>query len=384
MNVPVTTADALLTEIESRLPQERADRRILETAASRREVMHAWLRQQDLDGVLISRRDNFAWLTGGAYSNVLNDTEIGTGHLLLTPHDAYLLAYSMDAERLMTEQLIGQPYLPMMQEWHKGDPREQAFRLVGPRLAVDAPLEGAALCSTDILRLHGPLAPYELGRTRWLARRTALNLEALALWVRPGMREEEIGRQMAAVFGAQGIRLEVSIVGSDERLGRIWHATPSEKPVRQYLSMHAAAQRWGLHANVNRFVSFGPPPLPVQRAHRAAVCVQAQVLSTLKPGLPYTNILELQKNAYAELGYPGEWKKHFQGGPTGYFLGDERSRTDLCVELNSAFDWFQTVQGIQVEELSLLTADGLEVASIGAEWPTMMFNDIRLPDMWVF
>ena len=387
MNRNPVEADEQLAVLAKRLPANRTDARILAVAAERRERLRAWMAGQGLAGVLLSRRDNFAWLTGGGESHVLRGTEVGSGHLLVTPRQQYLIAYSMDAERLLDEQLPGQEYQPVVIRWYEGDPRAQALHLAGERLAADTPLPGAQLAAEEITRLHGPLAPFELDRCRWLARQTALNLEALAEWARPGLSEEAIGRQMAAAFAGQGIDLEVVIVGSDARLGRIWHATPSPKPVERYCSIHAAACRWGLHANVNRFVCFSPPPEAVRRAHAAAVTIQARVLASIQPELPYAAVLERQKAWYAELGYPEDWRRHFQGGPTGYFIGDDRSATDLRVEAGTAFDWFITVQGIQVEELSLLTGSGLEIASLGERWPRACIETaggpVVVPDLWV-
>lgn len=239
-------------------------------------------------------------------------------------------------------------------------------------MAADTTLPGAQERALEINRLHEPLTALELDR-----------------WVRPGMREDEIARQVRAVFALKGIDLDVVIVGSDERIRRFRHAMPSGKRLSQVALIHLAARRWGLHANVNRCICFGEPPEAVRKAHRAAMTLEAWVLEALKPGLPFAKILGYQKDWYRELGYPDEWELHFQGGPTGYMVGDPtRCLTDLRVVNNQAYDWFLTVEGVQVEELALLTAQGLEVASRGEDWPTVAIPGrqgiVEVPDMWVF
>jgi Xaa-Pro dipeptidase len=374
------------------LPEQMDDDWVRRDAAEKLRRLRLWLSQAGLAGVLLSRRDNFAWATAGGDSRVLNNSEAGFGHLLVTPERHYLLAHSMDAARLFEEQVPGQGYELVTLRWHQGDPRQHAQALAGGPLAADLPLEGAQLAnqqvSQQILHLHYPLTELELQRSRWLGHKTGTLLEQLALQVAPGMSEASIARRMQAAFMLEGIDLDVAIVGSDERIFRYRHPLPTRKPVSSYLLLHPAARRWGLHANVSRSVHFGPPPPQVERAYRAAATLEARLLSQLKPGLFFARILELQKEWYAQLGFPDEWEFHFQGGPTGYVVVDaERCRTGTGVQAGQAFDWFITVTGAKVEELSLLTGGGIEIASQAGGWPSMQFlteqGPFVVPALWV-
>jgi Xaa-Pro dipeptidase len=364
--------DEVLKRLEIELPHSQDDERVRRDAKGKINRLRAWMDEKQLDGVLVSRRDNFAWLTAGGDNHVLINTEFGVGHLLITRDKQYLLSFSMDGDRLLDEEIPGQGYQTVMQRWYQGDPRQNAFSLAGERLAADTVLAGAQDISAEISLLHGPLTELELQRCRWLGRQTGLLLEAIAHWIKPGMAESEIGRYIQATFAVNNIDVDVVIVGSDERLDRYRHPLPSAKPLKQYALIHPAARRWGLHANVNRCLSFGEPPERIRRAHLAAATIEGRVLAMLKPGLAFADILAQEKRWFAELGYPDEWELHFQGGPTGYIVGDPaRCFTDDRVITNQAFDWFITVNGIQVEELSLLTEQGFEVASLGKDWPTV-------------
>jgi len=380
--------DALLETWERDLPAGQDDPRVCENAEARRQLVRAWLVEHDLDSLLISRRDNFAWLTIGGDNHVLKNTELGAGHLLITRDRHYLLSYSMDNLRILEEEIPGQGYEPVYMHWYEGDPRQLAAALGGRRIAADTLFPGTQDMSIEIGRLHSPLTVLEFQRARWLGRQSALLLEAVAGWVRPGMLEVEIARAIRAVYALYGMELDVVLTGSDARLGKYWHALPSRKPVEKHFSMHPAARRWGLYANVNRAVCFGSPPEQLRRAYQAAPIIEGRVLGMLAPGLPYAEILEKQKSWYAELGYPEEWKGHFQGGLTGYQIGDPtRCFTGLNVECNQSFDWFITVQGIQVEELSILTAADLEIASLGERWPRLTISgevrQVAVPDLLV-
>lgn len=359
---------------------------LLVVAAARRQRLREYMQEQKLDGMLISRRDNFAWLTCSGANNVLRQTEIGSAYLLITSDKQYLLAYSMDCDRILEEQIPGQGFEPIVSKWHEGDPSLQAAKLVTGPLASDTPLHGAQL--VELSRMHGPLAQVELERCRWLGEQTAAVFEELVLEIHPGMTEESIARMLSAKLMLRGMDTEVLITGSDDRIGRYWHAVPSGKAVERFALIHGAAGKWGLHACVNRLVCFGKPPEEIRRAHDASKTIQARVLGMLVQGVKYADILKNQKQWYKELGYADDWELHFQGGPMGYYLGDPlRCETDMRVENNQAFDWFITVRGVQTEELSLLTQAGVEIASIGASWPRMQIPTqsgmIAVPDLYI-
>jgi Xaa-Pro dipeptidase len=370
------------------LPEQMDDNWVRRDAAEKLRRLRGWMEKAGLAGVLLSRRDNFAWATSGGDSRVLNNSEAGFGHLLITPERHYLLAHSMDAARLFEEQAPGQGYELESLRWHEGDPRRQAQSLAGGPLAADLPLEGARLANQQISILHDPLTELEIQRSRWLGHKTGFLLEELAKQVEPGMSEVSIARRMQASFAMEGIDLDVVIVGSDERIFRYRHPLPTQKRVSAYLLLHSAARRWGLHANVSRSLHFGAPPPQVERAYQAAATLEAWLLSRLVPGLPFARILELQKTWYARLGFPGEWELHFQGGPTGYAVVDaERCLTDTCVQEDQAFDWFITITGAKVEELALLTSRGVEIASQARGWPSLQVSTeqgpLTVPALWV-
>lgn len=364
--------------------QDRGE--IRQAAAARVARLRRYLADAGMDGFVISRRDNFAWLTCGGDSQVLRLTEHACAHLLVTPDAQYLLAYTMDAGRLLDEQIPGQGYTPVVSKWYEGDPRQKAVSLAGGRLCCDVPFPG--MKETSLLRMHGPMEGPELARLRWLGRCAALVYEELPGLLHPGMTELEIARLLHAALALNAMEPAVLITGSDERIGRYWHALPSEKPVRQTALVHAAPTRWGLTACINRTFSFGPPPEALRGAYHAAATIEGRIIGMLRAGLPYASILESQMQWYAQLGYPDDWKYHFQGGPLGYYLGDPtRCMTDMLVEDNQAFDWFITVQGVQVEELTLMTQGGMEILSLSEGWPSLAVEteagSLYVPDIFV-
>ena len=67
---------------------------------------------------------------------------------------------------------------------------------------------------------------------------------------------------------------------------------------------------------------------------------------------------------------------------SNYCLGSNK------VKANTAFEWFITLPGIKIAELSILTNDGLEIPSLqDGNWPTSVYKiegiDIKVPDIFV-
>jgi antitoxin VapB len=366
---------------------QQDDPRVTSDAAIKQKRLRDWLQAAGWDGVIISRRDQFAWLTSGGDNRVLSNSEVGFGHLVLTRDRQYLVAHTMDAARILEEQVAGQGYELIVLHWFDGDPRLRAIELAGTRVGADTLFPGAEEVNQSLNYLHYPLTDLEIERSRWLGKAVSEILEKIALSAQPGQTEQEIAVRLHCELICLGIDPDVLIVGSDARIFKYRHPLPTHKPVQKYVLLHPAARRWGLHANVSRSLHFGEPPELLHKAYTAAATIEARILAELHPDLPFSTILFRQKEWYAEAGFPQEWQNHFQGGPTGYVVVDTgRNQTETHVQENQAFDWFVTITGAKVEELSLLTAKGVEILSQTSRWPRIGIQTqrgrIEVPGLW--
>ena len=337
-----------------------------------------YLSKKGLDGLLISTREHFAWITGGGDSHVVRNSDIGFGTVVITKEKAWLVAHSMDAARLFEEQIPGQGYELVTQRWYDGDVRLKAKELAGKKVVSDTDFEGTQNVYSDLVDLHYPMTDLEISRTRWLASTTDQLFTAFAHSVKPGETEKDIAARLHCEHLKKGMEVDVLIVGSDERCFKYRHPLPTEKPLEKYLMLHTVARRWGLHCNLTRFVHLGEPDDRIRKVYDAAANVEVRVFLSLKPDVKFSDILAFQKQWYAEQGYPEEWRNHFQGGPTGYVIVDAgRCLTDKVVQVNQPYEWFITVTGTKMGELSLLTENGLEISSFQrSSWPGM---EIKTP-----
>lgn len=365
-----------------------APERVLEDSREKHKRIRAFLEESGFTGTVITTREHFAWVTSGGNNVLLRNTSLGAGSIVITKDKQFLVAHSMDAERLHQEQAAGQGYELVVMRWYEGDIREKAAKLAGKNPASDTDFPGTTNTYTDFVDLHYPMTELEVERERWIGRAVDTLFTGFAKTVNPGEAEKEIASRFHCLHLQNGFEVDVLIVGADERCFQFRHPLPTINKLDKYLMLHTVARRWGLHCNLTRFVNFGEPPEKVTKVYDAAANVAARVLLSLEPGVRFSDILAWEKRWYAEQGYPEEWRNHFQGGPTGYVIADAaRCFTDNVVQVNQPYEWFITVTGAKMGELSLLTRDGMEIPSLDqSEWPKMKvkteLGEMDLPDIY--
>ena len=111
--------------------------------------------------------------------------------------------------------------------------------------------------------------------------------------------------------------------------------------------------------------------------------IDAAVNLSTRPGRTLGELIFILQRAYADHGYDGEWRKHHQGGPTGYLNREVIAYpgSDVKVRDQQAFAWNPSIPGAKSEDTILCTAEGIEVlTACSDEWPTMIgrFNGQEL------
>src|SRR5579871_4575734 len=103
-----------------------------------------WLREKNLEGVLIRRHENIAWLTGGAVEvRVLAPCETGVASLLVTSGgQRYYFTSENEAPRLHDEEFGALDFEPVIFPWHADATADAAARAAGGPLGCDTPMAG--------------------------------------------------------------------------------------------------------------------------------------------------------------------------------------------------------------------------------------------------
>lgn len=334
--------------------------------------------QSGYEAMVIGRTDNFAWFTCGGNNKVLNTTEYGFTILVITESQVYVVSQVMDGPRIAAEELYGLDYEPVFLRWYEESREEKVTQLIkGLKTISDLPLiSGADYAPAEIYKLHYPLTEKEIDKCRWIGDKSEAIIRKVADETRPGLTEYEIEAMLHYEFTKLDMTLDASMVGSDDRIIKYRHPISSPKKVEKIFFIHPAVRKWGLHANITRMVYFGDRlPTDIAQRYQAVCQVEAAAIARCVPGERFSRILEIEKQIYRDCGFAEEWRNHFQGGITGYLLADPSLCKDPKAEvsLNQAYDWFITITGVKVEELSINTANGREIISATGKWPTQQY-----------
>jgi antitoxin VapB len=343
-----------------------------ERAAKHQQVAN-YLEEHRLGAVLLSRRCNFSWYTCGARNYVGNACEIGNSWLLVSKGGACVLTNNIEGPRLKDEEL-GEIELASF-AWPDAAERDKVFRkMIGPmRIAVDAPVTGveAAVLGRDFDMLRWRLSDSEILRYRELCDDTVAAMEGVARAAKAGMSEYELAAALSAALLARSCQPWVTLVAGDDRVEKYRHPLPTEKKVRKYFMLVTCAERGGLLSACTRLASFGPLSRDLSLKHQAVANVDAALISSTRPGVSLGELFELAKAAYAETGYPDQWRLHHQGGSCGYQPREVKAGPgeQAAVLADQAFAWNPSITGTKSEDTIFCRADGCEVLGGKSDWP---------------
>jgi len=110
----------------------------------------------------------------------------------------------------------------------------------------------------------------------------------------------------------------VLLVAGDERQGAHRHPLPTRATLGAHALLAITAEREGLYVSLTRIVSFSPPPGELRRLVEATASVDVAMLTASRPGVTTGEALEAAAREYETQGFPEEWRRHHQGGITGY------------------------------------------------------------------
>lgn len=321
--------------------------------------------------MVLTQVRNFEWLTGGAGDNqVGRASEIGAASLLLAKDGRkFVVAAHSEIPRLMEDGLGDLGYEPVELKWYEKPPDLAQLLGLPGLIASDVDREG---CTTmNIAALRYPLSEAEILKYRWLGGQCAEAVEQITRQLAPGMTERQIEAQIANALMQRGIRPTVLLIGTDDRILRFRHALPSGRALEKYGMVNICAKKWGLVASVTRFVHFGPLARELKKRLHAAAVVNSKYWEALRAGRKISDIFQQATEWYAELGYPGEWKFHHQGGATGYGEREYLITPDSAeiVLDHQAFAVNPTVQGAKAEDTILVREDQTENLSATPDWP---------------
>lgn len=384
MRVIETEVTPIVLEVEHKL-------------AKTRKLMHA----HRLDALVLGRADNFAWITGGGNSRCVSSTDAGVASALITLDRQFILTSSVEAERINEEVVahLGPFHVfdtvsyPWYEETESAILRIMAETGVSSdhRYGADLPLQGTKLVHPLLTSLRMPFTSWEAQRYPSIGRGVSDAVEHVCWQIRPGMTERKIAGAVACELMSAGYTPTVLLVGADDRVRTRRHPIPTDRALNRYCMIVVCAHLGGLTVALTRSVHFGKPPADMAAAHLSAARVHAAMIAATRPGAAYQEVMAQAMAQYEAEGYPGEWRRHHQGGPIGYQDREFLAAPDVnqgIMEANSAIAWNPSVTGAKSEDTLLLRSDGMDlVTAASTRWPMLEIPTcagiVKRPDILV-
>ncbi len=357
------------------------DARVAEIA-HKHALIRRYMEEHDIDGVVLSRRPNFAWLTAGCLNHVSTAADLGNASLLVRPDTIACVTSNIEAPRMLAEEIGPLGIEVHSFDWYSADNATAAWTdlIGGMKCACDAPTAGlpadVARLDAEFDTLRWSLTPGEIDRYRALARTVAAAVESSCREVQAGTTENALAGDVAFRLGRHGVRTPVLLMAADDRVSMFRHPLPTSRPFQRYGMAVCTGERHGLMVSVTRLFCFGLLPDDLLHRHAAVCRVDAALIVATRPGRALGEIFAVAQRTYAEQGFPDEWKHHHQGGSTGYVGREARATPDsrILVREHQAFAWNPSIAGTKSEDTILVGTNANQVLSSTGDWPCTPFE----------
>ncbi len=327
-----------------------------------------------LDAIYLKKSANFSWLTGGAYNLVGLATEIGIAGILVKADRLCVVCSNIEAPRMRDEERLEEQGCEIVSfPWYEDREAEIVAKLAGGGFGADHAFPGAVDVSSKINPLRYSLTSWEVERFRKQALDTARIAEETALGIRPGETENGVVGRLAEKLWKEGMDFIIAFCAADDRISRYRHPIATDRPIQKRAMISVNSRRGGLIVSITRFVQFGSLPAELKKLYEDNVYVDTAMMAATLPGRPAVEVYEAALKAYAEVGYPEEYRLHHQGGAIGYIGRDYKvnANTKEVIRENQGFTWNPSITGMKSEDTMLATAKGPVVLSVPSLFPVM-------------
>lgn len=342
--------------------------------ATKLQRLTGYLANCGLDGVLLQKRANFAWITGGRDNHIPSTSESGVAAILATADKLVCLTSCIEGPRFRTEELANSGIEVVEYPWwdHQAAGRIAADVIGGRKIASDTGAFGLSPLPAGFTSLRWSLTDMEVQRYRYCGQLASAAIEAACRQTQVGDSEFDIAARLEFEVQRTGAAPAVVLVATDRRVFEYRHPIPTSRKLERYAMLVVCAEYRGLIANCTRFIHFGPLADDLAARQQAVCNVDAAVNLATRPGRTLGEIFADLQAAYAANGYADEWQKHHQGGSTGYAGRDVTATptSTQVVESNQAFAWNPSILGTKSEDTFLVTAGGIEnLTAASGNWP---------------
>lgn len=348
-------------------------KRQLESRLSARlEALRARYQAASADALLVTGPANVRWLTGFSTPE--------DARVLITGDSAFLLTdFRYDVQAALESAV---PPL-IVQDWQS----EVVKRTGTGMLAIEAEHLSVAVKEQLDTRFGEPTIsvqnvfrdlrivkePFEVDLLRQAARLTDEAFSHILGFMRPGLRELDVGLELSRFIrehGGEGDSFDFIVAGGERSAMPHGVASPRVLEEGDLVTLDFGARWDGYHADMTRAVALGEPGPKLRGMHAAVLEALGTARDALRPGLTGADVDALARSVLDSHGL-AELFTHSLGHGTGLQIHEEprlSRQSDTVLEPGMIVTVEPGVYengfgGVRIEDLCLITEDGHEVLS---------------------
>jgi Xaa-Pro aminopeptidase len=340
--------------------------------------------KKNFDCVEIKSQVNFSFITRGREFIGLASV-MACGSLFINNEKVYLVAENIEAMRLYKEQLNSNPLIEVLSfPWDEPELREDIINKITSGSKHISEDEIAA----ELFNLRTVMTPYDKDTYRELSKECAVILENICKNIKKGISEYELAGEISKRFWSNNIEPITILIAFDERALQYRHPVMTDNRLKNYAMIGVCGRRNGLITSLTRNILINPDEEMIEK-HKRCAMVNAAYFSKLKSGNTLEDIFISGVAEYSRQNYPTEYKKHHQGGLTGFKAREIKANVGCShiVRENEVYAFNPTIQGSKCEDTVLVTNDGLEVMTYTGDYAYVTCNinkqTLHMPTVYV-
>lgn len=353
------------------------------------EKVKKYIEERGVDGILLTKKNNFSWITCGKRNRIINESEMGHSSILITKDSCFLVTDNIEEPRIYAEELDDKVFKRAIFNWF--EPQDKYRKIVeavgSDNVISDVPSGDFNCVDNGFEKLKYVLDGNEKKVLVELGEKTSKIISRVCLETKRGDSEFNCLALLHRYLADEGIAPNVSFVGSDERIFNFRHPIATYKKIDKYFMVVVCSEFKGLIVSMSRSVYFGKLTEELEAKKDVLAHIDAEIINYTRPGKTYADAFRFIKRMYEKYGYKDEWVHHHQGGPTGYspryFLANDF--TNVPIEIGNAFAWNPTLKGIKSEDTFLVEKDFNRYISYDENWPSIEIvvedKKIKRPDI---
>ena len=198
------------------------------------ERIRYWLKEQEYDGIILSRRDNYTWITKGCTNHVVQNCEVGVATLFIRESTVDIISDSSDSARIAKEQnsLSGNQVLV---PWYESMDEFLVDYLKNLNVVSDTGVAGTTNVQKELVPIRMQLTEEDIKNYQTIGVQCASIVEQVCMEAKPGQTENDIANRLRSLCIEQGISPDCVLIGADERILNYRHPMPTDKKIEKSL-----------------------------------------------------------------------------------------------------------------------------------------------------